>query len=435
MKKKTKKNIKKKSKLKINILLLVILIPLLCVGGYFYYDKVLLDKLSPIKIKLNGEKKITIEFDSEYEEFGATAKFRDKDISKSIEILNRIDYKKLGTYKVYYIASTTKKSKKIYREVTIVDTVKPNITLKGNKEVKVNLGDEYKEPGFTASDNYDGDITKNVTTVNNINKEKIGSYEVVYKVKDSSGNSFEIKRVVKVVEPYKPLPSLNATATKIAVLNYHFFYDPTKNEKTGDHNFISVQNFEEQLQYLKENNYKTLTMDEFRRWMYGEINLPARSVLITIDDGGTGTSTINGNKLIPLLEKYQVHATLFLISGWWNKANYYSPYLNIESHSHELHFEGYCQGVSRGAKMLCLSDEEVLADLQTSINTVGSNNAFCYPFYAYNQHSMELVQQAGFKLGFVGGDYKASRSSNKYAIPRYHVYKNTTLIKFNNMIA
>ena len=176
-------------------------------------------------------------------------------------------------------------------------------------------------------------------------------------------------------------------------------------------------------------------MDEFRRWMYGEINLPARSVLITIDDGGTGTSTINGNKLIPLLEKYQVHATLFLISGWWNKANYYSPYLNIESHSHELHFEGYCQGVSRGAKMLCLSDEEVLADLQTSINTVGSNNAFCYPFYAYNQHSMELVQQAGFKLGFVGGDYKASRSSNKYAIPRYHVYKNTTLIKFNNMIA
>ena len=435
MKKKNKKDTKKKSKLKIIILVIIILIPLLGVGGYFYYDRVLLDKLAPIKIKLNGDKKITLEFESEYEELGATAKFRDKDISKSIEVINRINYKKLGTYKVYYIASTDKKSKKIYREVQIVDTVKPTISLKGNKEVKVNLGDEYKEPGYTASDNYDGDITKNVIVLNNIDKDKLGTYEVVYRVKDTSGNDFEIKRYVKVIEPYKALPSLDATASRIAVLNYHFFYDPTKNEKGGDSNFISVQNFEEQLQYLKENNYKTLTMDEFRRWMYGEINLPARSVLITIDDGGTGTSFINGNKLIPLLEKYQAHATLFLISGWWSKSNYSSSYLDIESHSHEMHFEGYCQGVSRGAKMLCLSDEEVLADLQASINAVGSSKAFCYPFYAYNQHSMELVQQAGFKLGFVGGDYKASRSSNKFAIPRYHVYKNTTLIKFNNMIA
>ena len=85
--------------------------------------------------------------------------------------------------------------------------------------------------------------------------------------------------------------------------------------------------------------------------------------------------------------------------------------------------------------MLCLTDEEVLSDLRTSINTVGSSTAFCYPFYVYNSHTIELVKQAGFKLGFVGGGSKASRNSNKYAIPRYHMYKNTSLVKFNNMIA
>lgn len=428
---------KKHNKFKIILIIIISLIVVsgLSIGGYFYYDKVILDKISPIKLKLIGDKQITLEYGKEYTDEGAKATFRGNDISKSIKINNKIDYKKLGTYKIEYTASTKKKSKKIERIVKIIDTTKPMINLKGDKEVKVYLNEDYVEPGFIATDNYDGDIAENVTTTNNINKEQTGTYEVIYKVKDSSGNEYETKRVVKYIDPFKPLPSLNAKATSIAVLNYHFFYDPTLKEYGGDSNFISVQNFEEQLKYLKDNNYKTLTMDEFRRWMYGEIDLPARSVLLTIDDGAKGTGRHNGNKLIPLLEKYQAHATLFLITGWWNISNYSSPYLDIESHSNDLHHEKVCSGVSRGAKILCVSDEEVLADLNQSIAITGSTNAFCYPFYVYNAHTIELVQQAGFKLAFVGGDYKASRSNNKYKIPRYHVYKNTSLARFNNMIA
>ena len=39
-----------------------------------------------------------------------------------------------------------------------------------------------------------------------------------------------------------------------------------------------------------------------------------KSVLITIDDGALGTGIQNGNKLIPILEEYKMHATLFLIT-------------------------------------------------------------------------------------------------------------------------
>ncbi|MBO4601163.1 MAG: DUF5011 domain-containing protein [Bacilli bacterium] len=427
----------KKNKLKIFIIIISIItiLSLLGIGGYFYYDKVILEKISPIKLSLIGNENITIEFGDTYTDEGAKASFRDKDISKSIKVTNNINYEKIGTYKITYTISTKKKSKDKKRIINIVDTVKPEIKLKGNSVVTVYVGEEYVDPGFTSIDNYDGDITDKVISTNNINKEQTGTYEVTYKVSDSSGNEYETKRSVKYVDPFKPLPSLNAKATSIAVLNYHFFYDPKKGEGGGGSNFISVQDFEEELQYLKDNNYKTLTMDEFRRWMYGEIDLPARSVLITVDDGAQGTGKHNGNKLIPLLEKYEAHATLFLITGWWNIGNYSSPYLDIESHSHDLHHENVCSGVSRGAKILCISDEEVLEDLRRSIAVTGSTNAFCYPFYVYNQHTIELVQEAGFKLGFVGGDYKATRSSNKYKIPRYHIYKGTSLARFNNMIA
>lgn len=430
-------NIKKKSKIKLILLVLLglIILAALSFGGYEFYDKVYLEKISSIKIKLNGEKNIELELGEEYKEAGATAKFRKKDITKSIKITGTIDNTKVAKYKITYTASTKNKTKQISRTISVVDKTNPVIKLKGGSSVSVYKDEEYVEPGFTATDNYDGDISKNVESTNNIDKTKLGTYEVNYMVSDSSGNKANIKRTVNVINPFKTLPSENAKATKIAVLNYHFFYDPTKKEYSGDGNFTSVQTFEEQLKYLKDNNYKTLTIEEFRAWMYGEIELPARSVLITIDDGARGTGRHNGNKLIPLLEKYQAHATLFLISGWWAKSNYTSPYLDIQSHTHDMHEGNYCSGVSRGSKMLCLSDEEVLADLQKSIDTLGSNTAFCYPLYVHNAHTMELLQQVGFKLAFIGGDSKATRSTNKYKIPRYHMYKTTTLVQFNHMIA
>ena len=231
------------------------------------------------------------------------------------------------------------------------------------------------------------------------------------------------------------LPNETDNAKEIAVLNYHFFYDPEIGESCPDGNCKTVQDFEKELSYLKQNNYKALTMDEFTKWMYGEIELPARSVLITIDDGAMGTGTHNGNKLIPLLEKYQTHATLFLITGWWPIGNYSSPYLDIESHTYDMHEGNYCEGQPRGSKLLCSSKEQVLEDLKKSVEITGSKNAFCFPMYVYNDTTLQVLEEIGFKLGFVGGDYKASRNNNKYQVPRYHIYRETSLDQFVNMIS
>ena len=239
--------------------------------------------------------------------------------------------------------------------------------------------------------------------------------------------------VVKPVQVHS-LPSESANASKIAVLNYHFFYDPEIGETCPDGNCKKVQDFEKELTYLKQNNYKTLTMDEFTKWMYGEIELPARSVLITIDDGAMGTGSHNGNKLIPILEKYNMHATLFLISGWWSIDNYRSPYLDIESHTYDMHEGNYCEGVPRGSKLLCSSREQVLEDLSRSADITGSKNAFCFPMYVYNDTTFDVLREIGFKLAFVGGDVKASRSNDKYKVPRYHIYRDTSLDQFIDMI-
>jgi len=124
------------------------------------------------------------------------ATYKKKDVTKEVEIgeisSNGDDYK------VTFIYKKNNKSYERVKNVQIKDSVKPSIIL--NKgAVVLKKGDEYEEPGYTATDNLDKDVTSKVKVENNIDNKKIGNYEVIYKVKDSSGNEEVVTRKVKVV--------------------------------------------------------------------------------------------------------------------------------------------------------------------------------------------------------------------------------------------
>ena len=308
-----------------------------------------------------------------------------------------------------------------------------------NNDISSNINDY----GFNIILNKDLDVkffNTNTTTnkeskLDNLSRYKVDSSTDIEKFKKMcNGEAIKEEVVVQNNVKTNSLPDANGSATKIAVINYHFFYDPTLGEECNESICLDVKKFREQLQYLKDNGYKTLKMEEFRAWMYGEIELPARSVLLTIDDGAMGTGKHNGNKLIPILEEYDMYATLFLITGWWDVSNYVSDHLDVESHTFDMHTGNLCSNQTRGAKMLCSTKEQVLEDLKKSIDILGSNTAFCFPFYAYNDSAISSVQEVGFKLAFIGGNTKATRNSNKYKIPRYPIYNSTSLEQFINMI-
>ena len=269
----------------------------------------------------------------------------------------------------------------------------------------------------------------NKTTTPGTNSEKIECYQI--KSYSTIENIIKMANGEEVSEVDPDLlKKTNTTSGEqgVAVLNYHFFYGP--GEDCSESICLDIAIFKQHLAYLKENGFKTLTMEEFRKWMYGEIEVPQKSVLITIDDGAKGTGKHNGNKLIPALEEYQMHATLFLITGWWAIDNYQSEYLDIQSHTHDMHQYGSC---GRG-QINCATYEEALADLRQSLAVVKNNDSFCFPFYYYSDTSLQAVKDAGFKLSFVGGNRKAKRSDNKYLVPRYPIHSNITMDRFINIV-
>lgn len=405
----------------ISIISFILLLSLI-VGGYFLYININ-GESKYLNIKLNGKKEIKINFGEEYKDEGAKASYKNKDITKDIKVKNNLDLKKIGSYTYTYEIKYKNQKKKIERNVKVVDEVSPELKLNGDSEVVVYIGNNYEEKGSTAIDNYDGDLTEKIETTGSVDNNKIGEYTITYKVVDSSKNETVVERKIKVMEKPK-------VEQKIAVLNYHFFYETDEENENlcGKQSIcLKMDRFRQQLKWLNDNGYKTLTMKEFVSWMYGEIDVPEKSVLITIDDGAYGTGAHNGNHLIPALEEYKIHATLFLITGWWDISNYQSPYLEVESHTNDLHTSGGCNAT-------CVGYDRLVADLNKSIEITKSKEAFCFPFYDSSSEAIRAVRDVGFKVAFVGGNRKASRKDDKYRIPRYPIHDSTTLQQFKNMV-
>lgn len=244
-------------------------------------------------------------------------------------------------------------------------------------------------------------------------KEDTKDKEPIYLIKDNL-LADKYKNIVEGIS-FEDEFDYSELATKVPVLNYHFL-------NCGEVICLSSDMFEQHLRYMKENGYKTLTVQEFIDWKEGKIDLPKKSVLITFDDGGAGTSKINGNQLIPLLEKYDLHATLFLITSFWDINNYISPNLEIESHTDSIHDGAGCQYKARN-----MSVEEIKEDLQKSLDIIKSNKIFAYPCYYYNDNFIEALKELGFKEAFIGNNISVRKDHNDFLLPRKVVIDSTNV--------
>lgn len=149
-----------------------------------------------------------------YKDYADNSNGTEVEVTKSGEA----DLSKLGTYPVTYTANYNGKSKSIDVNIKVVDKTGPEIKLKGGNEIHWRLGKEFKDPGYTAVDDVDGDVTANVTVEGNVDTNTEGSYTLTYKVKDSSGNETTVERKVTVEQKKEPV--VTDPADKVIYLTF-----------------------------------------------------------------------------------------------------------------------------------------------------------------------------------------------------------------------
>lgn len=187
-------------------------------------------------ITLNGNTNVLICPNSEYQEEGYKAIDNyDGDITEKIKITKK------DNIITYFVKDSSNNEAKVTRKIIKEDKTSPSINLKGNKAITLYLGNTWKDPGYTANDNCDNDITNKVAISGSVNTNKLGTYKITYTVKDSSQNQTTVQRTVKVIS--KPTNSGSSSGKKGTI--YLTFDD---GPKEGTTNVI--------LDILKEENVK-----------------------------------------------------------------------------------------------------------------------------------------------------------------------------------
>jgi hypothetical protein len=168
------------------------------------------DTVAP-HIVLKGAPIMTVWKDSAYVEPGYTATDNmDGDITARVVITGGpVNTRVLGsdtlTYTVADLAGNSTSQRRIIQVKEYIpgrDSLPPIITLRGAADTSIAVGSTWTEPGYTAIDNVDGDVTSKVTVreQNNrqINTQVPGSYTLLYAVADVAGNAAEVARIVRV---------------------------------------------------------------------------------------------------------------------------------------------------------------------------------------------------------------------------------------------
>lgn len=260
---------------------------------------------------LNGDENVTLKLNEEYVEKGYKSAFL---LDNNVKITGEVNTNKIGTYKINYKFKLLGISLKRVRTIKVIDDISPTLTLKGANEVTICPNGNYVDEGFTATDNYDGDLTEKVKT-----DEKAD--EILYTVSDTSGNKTTVHRHLVRKDTEKPIITLKGKKEFTLTVGSKFADEGYTVSDNCDQNLkVTVQG---QVDTSKVGNY-TLTykttdtsgnVATVNRTVHVRDKIIANNtsgiIYLTFDDGPSKSST---PKVLEILSRKKVKATFFVIN-------------------------------------------------------------------------------------------------------------------------
>lgn len=203
----------------------------------------------------------------------------------------------------------------------------------------------------------------------------------------------------------------------VPVLNYHQINDVDHNAMT-----ITTKQFEAQMKYLSDNNYTAISPDQLIDHLETGAPLPPHPVLITFDDGYKD----NYLNAFPILKKYQMTATIFLISDYVSTYEKYLTWDEIALMQRDgIDFESHT--LSHMNLIEAASDEELQQQLAGSKAALEWHlgkqvNYIAYPCGTYNPKIMSQTKATGYRGAFTVNFGRDDHDDAQYALDRIPVF-------------
>lgn len=247
----------------------------------------------------------------------------------------------------------------------------------------------------------------------------------------------EILKLYNLLSPEK--------AKRVPVLLYHHILkeeDIKANGWESNESIISLENFKEQMDYLRDNGYFTATLEELHRFLDGTKELPKKTVVITFDDGYLS----NAVYAYPIMKDYGFKGTIFMRGGTsiLPQKPFDTKSLQVisisESYKYMDVFEYGCHTYNLHSTdknniplLLSLPKDKIVEDLKANIELFNTKY-IAYPFGKYNSDTIEYVKELGYELGFTGNNGYVSKDTDKLQLPRFVIGQSTSMDYFKKIL-
>lgn len=223
----------------------------------------------------------------------------------------------------------------------------------------------------------------------------------------------------------------------IPILMYHAFGE--KNEQ-GTRYVMPARRFARQMAWLRLRRYTVLTVGELMRYRREYRLPPARSVVITADDGYTDTWTV----AYPILRRHGFSASLFLVSGAVGGTNAWDHGAELEGRA-LLEWEAIRDMVRHGIEVGAHTRRHVrlpaLPQQQAREEVEGSRldlerelglpvQVFAYPYGKVDAASESVVQNSGFLAACGVESHLNTVVTPAYRLGRAEIYGTHSFARF-----
>lgn len=202
---------------------------------------------------------------------------------------------------------------------------------------------------------------------------------------------------------------------KIPVLMYHSI----ATEK-GNGLRVPTDMFKQQMQYLKDNNYEPITLDELYNDMENGKKIKNGAVVITFDDGYED----NYKNAYPILKEYGFKATIFVITSFTDKGDIFLKSDELkEMEANGIDIESHTVNHDKLPLLSYKSQLKTFTDSKKYLEKVLSKKVdyIAYPFGQYNSNTLKAAKTAGYKMAFTTSGRWAGKSNGIYKLNRVYV--------------
>jgi peptidoglycan/xylan/chitin deacetylase (PgdA/CDA1 family) len=230
----------------------------------------------------------------------------------------------------------------------------------------------------------------------------------------------------------EPLPA-NAIDVHVPVLMYHYVdAEPPPAGLYADGLTVRTPDFTQEVEYLADHGYHTVTLADAYLAMGGLRELPEKPVALTFDDGGLDNYVV----AFPILMKYHLTATFFVITSAVGRAGQMSwaqlremAAAGMSIQSHTVSHPDLPSASDSRLRSECVDSREAI---QQALG--GPVYALAYPAGSYDERVIEAAKAAGYVMGISTSKGRGLSPTAPFEITRRRIQAFLPLANFVRLL-